>query len=76
MAAEDRFYLTLGKVLNRFKLSCWHFRNRSCSEVMCSMKHVFFINRYDAIFCRYRAKIEKIEGSKITVFFIDFGNVS
>ena len=24
----------------------------------------------------YRAKIEKIDGSKITVFFIDYGNVS
>ena len=24
----------------------------------------------------YRAKVEKIEGAKITVFFMDYGNVS
>ena len=48
----------------------------ACTEAVCAMEHVFFINRNDVILCRYRAKIEKIEGSKITVFFIDFGNVS
>jgi len=25
---------------------------------------------------RYRAKVEKIEGPKVTVFFTDYGNVS